>query len=195
MKELTILLIAVIVFGIFFNKIKQNLNLTSVESTVDGREYTVRKLPDKLDAANKLAEINKSLTKLVKFVYEDKNKDTDKVKGILQLYTKFDPNNLTENTPGGKYTAYSVNKGEQLALCLRNVPDNTFIDNNTIYFVAIHELAHIMTDEIGHTPKFWSNMKYLLHKAHGIGVYNPVDYKKKPVDYCGQEINSTPYGF
>ena len=72
MKELTILLIAVIVFGIFFNKIKQNLNLTSVESTVDGREYTVRKLPDKLDAANKLAEINKSLTKLVKFVYEEK---------------------------------------------------------------------------------------------------------------------------
>ena len=195
MKELTILLIAVIVFGIFFNKIKQNLNLTSVESTVDGREYTVRKLPDKLDAANKLAEINKSLTKLVKFVYEDKNKDTDKVKGILQLYTKFDPNNLTENTPGGKYTAYSVNKGEQLSLCLRNVKDNTFIDNNTIYFVAIHELAHIMTDEIGHTPKFWSNMKYLLHKAHEIGVYNPVDYKKKPVDYCGQEINSTPYGF
>ncbi len=94
--------------------------------------------------------------------------------------------------PMGKYKAYSVNKGEQLALCIRKVEDNSFIDINTIIFVAIHELAHIMTDEVGHTPKFWNNMKYLLEKGIEINVYNAVDYSKQPTDYCGQEINSTP---
>ena len=66
------------------------------------------------------------------------------------------------------------------------------MDMNTIIFVSIHELAHIMTPETGHTPLFWDNMKYLLEKASSIGIYNPVDYSKDPRMYCGMEINSTP---
>ena len=65
-------------------------------------------------------------------------------------------------------------------------------DINTIMFVAIHELAHLMTKEIGHTPRFWDNMKYLLEKASSVGIYTPVDYGKNPQVYCGMEINSTP---
>ena len=193
MKELLIVLLVVVVVGMLYNKVKDGSKYTTVISTVNNQEYTVRKLPDKLNAANKLAIINISLSKLVDHVKKDKNRD--KYKGIQQLVRKFDPDNLTENAPGGKYTAYSVNKGEQLSLCLRNVKDDTFIDDNTIYFVAIHELAHIMTDEVGHTTKFWSNMKYLLTKAHEIGIYMPVDYSKTPVNYCDQEINTTPYEF
>jgi len=193
MKELLIVLLVVVVVGMLYNKIKDSGKYTTVMSTVNNQEYTVRKLPDKLDAANKLATINISLSKLVNHVTKDKN--IDKYKGIQQLARQFDPNNLTENAPGGKYTAYSVNKGDQLSLCLRNVKDDTFIDDNTVYFVAIHELAHIMTDEVGHTTKFWSNMKYLLTKAHEIGIYTPVDYSKTPVNYCDQEINTTPYEF
>ena len=49
-----------------------------------------------------------------------------------------------------------------------------------------------MTDEIGHTDKFWANMKYLLEQAIQIGVYNYEDYKQTPQMYCGLEINSTP---
>ena len=59
-------------------------------------------------------------------------------------------------------------------------------------FVAIHELAHIMTDETGHTPKFWNNMKYLLLEASSIGIYSPVDYSNNPVMYCGMKIDSSP---
>ena len=57
----------------------------------------------------------------------------------------------------------------------------------------IHELAHIMTVSIGHGKDFWKNMSYLLHEAEKIGIYNHQDYSKVPVDYCGMEINSTPY--
>ena len=68
----------------------------------------------------------------------------------------------------------------------------TFIDDNTVNFVAIHEMAHIMSKSTGHTPEFWNNMKYLLEQGSEIGIYNPIDYSKVPVMYCGQEINSTP---
>jgi hypothetical protein len=191
MKELTSVLVGVVVLGIVFNHFYKNWNLTTVTSSVDGRTYTVRKLPDKLDAANKLAHISASLTKLVEYVYKnDKSRE-----GVQQLKDKFNSRNITENTPGGQYTAYSVNKGEQLAICLRNIKDNTFINDNLIYFVSIHEMAHVMTDEVGHTPKFWDNMAYLLGQANQLGFYTPEDYKKNPQMYCGQEINSTPYKF
>jgi len=191
MKELTSVLLGVVVLGMVFNYFYQNRNLTTVNSTVDEREYTVRKLPDKLDAANKLAHISESLTKLVDRVYTN-DKDRE---GVDQLKERFNSRNIMENTPGGKYTAYSVNKGEQLAICLRNVDDDKFMNDNIIYFVSIHEMAHVMTDEIGHTKKFWDNMAYLLEQAHEVGFYTPEDYAKNPQMYCGQEINSTPYKF
>ena len=44
-----------------------------------------------------------------------------------------------------------------------------------------------MTDEVGHTPKFWANMKYLLERGSEIGVYMPEDYKRNLKMYCGQK--------
>ena len=77
----------------------------------------------------------------------------------------------------------------------RRKGDNTFIDDNTIMFVVIHELAHVMTDEVGHTPLFWENMKFLLEEAEKVGIYRPVNYSEEPSQYCGMEINTTPYDF
>ena len=191
MKELTSVLLGVVILGMVINHFYLNMHLTTVKSNVDGRSYTVRKLPDKQAAADKLAQISKSLTRLVDNVYTH----GDNKEGVQQLKDKFNSRNITENTPGGKYTAYTVNKGEQLSVCLRNILDNSFIDDNLIYFVSIHEMAHIMTDEIGHTPKFWDNMAYLLEQARIIGFYTPEDYSKNPKMYCGQLINSTPYKF
>ena len=191
MEQLTNLLLAVVVLGYIFNYIYKKMKVDRVISTIDNRKYEVRKLPDKQEAADKLAVISQKLHKLVDHVYTT---DIDK-EGVTQLKRQFNSNNIIENSPGGKYTAYSVNKGEQLALCLRDANDNTFIELNLIIFVAIHELAHIMTDEVGHTPKFWDNMRYLLEQGSSIGIYTPENYKKNPKMYCGQEINSTPYRF
>ena len=186
MNEITNVLLAVIVMAIIFNSVYKNMNYTKVKSSINGKSYLVRKLPDKERAADKLATISNSLTNLVQSL------DVKEREGIDQLKSYFNPDNLTENAPGGTHTAYSVNKGEQLSLCIRNVKDNTFIEDNTIYFVAIHEIAHIMTDEVGHTKKFWDNMKFLLIKAQSLGIYTPQDYSQFPVDYCGQQIESTP---
>ena len=191
MEQLATLLLGVVVVGYICHYIIQKLNKKTVKSTVDNREYEVRDLPDSLDAANMLADISDKLTKLVEYVVSN---DPDR-EGVQQLKRNFNSRNIIENTPGGKYTAYSVNKGEQLALCLRDAKDDTFIKLNLIIFVAIHEIAHVMTDEVGHTKKFWNNMRYLLEEGEKIGVYRPEDYSKNPKMYCGLEINSSPYHF
>ncbi len=188
MEQLTNLLLSVVVFGYIFNYIYSNLNMTSVVSNLDNRSYRVRKLPDRQEAADKLAEISKKLTDLVEYV----NKNTPDKEGVDQLKRNFNGRNIFENTPGGKYTAYSVNKGEELALCLRNADNDEFIETNLIIFVAIHELAHVMTDDVGHTPKFWNNMKFLLEQGITLGIYREEDYSQNPKMYCGMEINSTP---
>ena len=59
-------------------------------------------------------------------------------------------------------------------------------------FVAIHELAHIMTKSVGHTTEFWVNMKFLLKIGVEIGVYIKQDFNKNPVEYCGTKITDTP---
>ena len=191
MEQLVTLLLGVVIVGYICHYIIQKLNKTTIKSTVDNRDYEVRDLPDKLDAANMLADISDKLTRLVEQVVSF-NPDRE---GVQQLKRNFNSRNIIENTPGGKYTAYSVNKGEQLALCLRDAKDDTFIELNLIIFVAIHEIAHVMTVEVGHTKKFWNNMRYLLEEGEKIGIYRPEDYSKNPKMYCGLEINSSPYHF
>ena len=186
MKNFFNIIFSVLILGILYNVSTYNRDYTKIKSTRDLKEYLVRKLPDKQQAADKLSRINDDLTRLVgSLKIEDRE-------GVEQLKDYFDPNNITENGPNGKYKAYSVNKGEQLSLCLRNAKTDEFLDMNIIIFVAIHELAHIMTDEIGHTQKFWGNMKFLLETAIRLNMYIPVNYKDNPEDYCGLMINSTP---
>jgi len=189
MKELTALLLGIIGIFVYMNFIRKSLYLDKIEASINGNKYYVRNLPDKTEAANKLAEIGDSLKTLIGSLNEN---DSGKKDNIRQLKESFNPDYITENIPGSIYVAYSVNKGEELSICIREKDTEKFIDNNIILFVSIHELAHIMTPETGHTPLFWDNMKYLLEKASSMGIYHPQDYSKNPVTYCGMEINSTP---
>ena len=189
MKELTILLLCILVIFIYVGFIRKSLYLDKIQSSVNGKFYYVRNLPDKDEAANKLADIGISLGTLIDSLDE---KDTEKGEDCARLQKSFNPDYITENIPGSLYVAYSVNKGEELSICIREKDTETFIDTNTILFVAIHELSHIMTDETGHTTLFWDNMKYLLEKASSIGIYRVVDYNKNPVMYCGMKIDSSP---
>tara|TARA_B100002019_G_C21042384_1_gene485076 strand:+ start:168 stop:743 length:576 start_codon:yes stop_codon:yes gene_type:complete len=188
MKELTFLMILILVVFFYINFLRKKLYLEKVKAN-NGIEYLVRNLPDKVEAANKLGSISDSLKSLVNNLDENDDKKSEYIKNLKE---SFNPEYITENIPGSIYVAYSVNKGEELSLCIREKDTEAFIDNNTIIFVAIHELAHIMTPETGHTPLFWDNMKFLLEQASSQGIYMHVDYSQSPVEYCGMDINSTP---
>ena len=79
MKELTCLLICVIMFFIYMNYIRKSLFLSLVKSTVDGNEYYVRNLDDKVEAADKLANLSQSLLKLLESVKDNKKKGIDRL--------------------------------------------------------------------------------------------------------------------
>jgi hypothetical protein len=112
----------------------------------------------------------------------------------IRLVEGFNPKKVSETLPTSELTAYSENKGEKLAFCLNTTKEgNKLIDLNTLTFVALHELSHIMTSSIGHKQDFWQNFKFLLENAKAAGIYEPVDYKKNPTKYCGMDINDNPY--
>lgn len=158
-------------------------------STFDNKKYLVRNREDSGEAANLLAKIRYNLIQLcdnLKKEYPDK---TD----IKRLIYKFNPNSITETGKNSKYTSYSVNKGEKIVLCLRARDDEEkLIDENTLMFVAIHEISHIMTKSIGHTKEFWRNFKFLLKHAIKQNLYKHVDYNSYPKKYCGITITDTP---
>ncbi len=158
-----------------------------VRSTVDNRRYLVRKLPDARDAADMLARLNHDLMTLVQHMMAKYGRTrTD----VQQLYKNYDPEAISEGGVEHGYTSYSVNKGEKIVLCIRQ-KDNAFVTHNVVMYVAIHELAHLMTHEIGHTDLFWANFKFLLQEAIKIGVYNYQDFANDPQPYCGIEITSS----
>ena len=156
-------------------------------------EYLVRNLPDKEEAAKLLSQIRSRLKKLVDYLYTNIKSYKNQEENIKRMKDNYRPNNITESSPGNSYTSYSINKGEKVVFCLRSKDGrNTLTSLNTMMFVAIHELAHIMTKSIGHTTEFWDNMKFLLKVGVEIGVYVKQDFNKKPVDYCGTKITDTP---
>jgi predicted metal-dependent hydrolase len=112
---------------------------------------------------------------------------------ISRLISNFNPDAFSETTPDAKYTSYSVNKGEKIVFCLRDKKEGEMlVKENIMTFVAIHELAHLMTKSVGHEPEFWNSFKLLLKIAIDNGIYKNIDFNSTPKDYCGVKITDTP---
>ena len=186
-----ILVIFVIYMSMRFYLDNQSTDIDYVVSRYDQRKYLVRNLHDKSDAAELLSIIRGKLLELVTYLRNNHPQDPR----VVRLHEKFNPDQISESSLNSGYTSYSVNKGEKLVFCLRQRDEQeNLLDLNTMIFVAIHELAHIMTESIGHTHEFWENMKFLLDIAmtNKLGIYQYEPYHKDPKSYCGTVISDTP---
>lgn len=188
---------SIILFGIFLLILlklyeeSDYLQLKCIISDVDGKTYCVRERAKLEMAADLLAETTQKLNKLVSHMKT--NLPDNKITKLLA--EKYNPVKIQETLPTSQHTAYSENKGEKLAFCLdtKKNSQGKLIDPNTLMFVALHELAHIGTEEIGHTDKYWNNFKFIIEQAEEIGVYDPQDYSNEPQEYCGMTISDNPY--
>jgi predicted metal-dependent hydrolase len=172
----------------YFNN--DTFQLKCVVSTVDGLKYCVRENKYMRETADLLARVTNKMKQLVEYL---KNKYPDD-EAVQRLVNGFHSDKIMETLPTSEHTAYSENKGEKLAFCTTVKRNGTKkIDENTLFFVALHELAHIMTKSIGHMSEFWKHFKFLLTEAKAAGIYEPIDYKKQPVEYCGMKIQDSPY--
>lgn len=166
--------------------------LISVKSNIDGRLYQVRDMADKQKAADLLANVRMKIERLY-HAMKEKFPNKQQVKQWVQNFSPT-AERFTEATPDAEHTSYSVNKGEKIHLCLRQRvgTDETLVEENVMVFVALHEMAHVITPSLGHGPDFWNNFGWLLKQAEALGIYHYQDFKAQPVSYCGIHITDSP---
>lgn len=177
---------------IFKSIVGNNFPSILVTSTIDGKQYKVRDMPDKQEAANLMAHLRIRLTKLCDAL-EKKYPDKAQVKQLVKNF-RSDPSRFIEATPDSEHTSYSINKGESIHMCLRQRegPDESLVNENIMTFVSLHELSHVCTESIGHGPDFWNNFGWLLKEAEALGLYKYTDFQAHPVNYCGVYITDSP---
>ena len=76
--------------------------------------------------------------------------------------------------------SYTINK-EKVYICMFD-EDGEYYNENMLVYVILHELSHVICDEIGHTDKFHRIFDAVLERATAEGLYDP----SIPVirDYC-----------
>lgn len=179
-----------------------------IQSTVDRKNYLVlEQHSNQESAANIIAEINQFaksfLQKLHDTFIKQKAKEESKrfEKGVRMtklLFKRWREDALSENHPDDpRFTSYTFNKGEKVALCLREQKSGQFAfhDLHLIKFVFLHELTHVATPDINnnHGVKFMSDFKFILMLAKEFGLYEPVNYAHQPVEYCTIKVTYNPY--
>lgn len=191
--SLTYLVLAVVLVGCIYLYLEKDMDfdLKCIVSTHDGNKYCVRERKRLQEASNLLARVTERCRELTEYMRENHG-DKECVK---RLCDGFKDTVIKETLPTSKLTAYSENKGEKIAFCLNRKKNNNneLIDEHTLTFVAIHELAHIMTKSVGHKQEFWDNFHFLLKCAKEAGIHDPADYRNQPQEYCGMQITDNPY--
>lgn len=162
-----------------------------ISSSFDGKEYEVVNRKGKEQSAYILSMLRDTLNSLVGTLktdqdYLEDNFSNHGVSRIKSLY--FSPNDIKEGS-----NTYTQNKS-QIKFCLRT-PTGEMSSMNTLVFVAIHELSHVISiqaDPNHETEEFHDNFENLLRYAYLNGLWEYIDYSSSPVFHCGIGVNSTP---
>ena len=172
--------------------------MTYVKSDIDNKFYIVRDLHDKQIACNMIASIKKNIIILINYISQHKNdKYKDYNTNIERLENRIYNVNISENPNKNKDTSYSINKGDELVLCLRSKSSlDTFHTNNLIFYVVLHEISHIASPFYepsfnGHGPQFKRVFGFLTEVAIELNLYNKIDFNKKSEEYCGMYITDS----
>lgn len=158
-------IIGIILFGLIiyflcthFNKEKFTNN--NKESFVDSIYNVFFKKKQYISADPKLLELKNLVSKL--FV-------KDKVfTGKLESLNRRDIMNEIEIYVGQK--SYTINK-KKVFMCLKD-PNGNYYDTNSLVFVLVHEISHVINNTIGHDDSFQQTFDELLQRAIEKGIYS-----------------------
>jgi hypothetical protein len=179
-----ILLIALIILLIYYYL--KSIDPRTKVRAYDGREYLVVDSPSKKGSADALARLNERIEKLLKHleVHEINGKNGMAVKRLIK---KYDPNVLSEGVIDKSLTSFTVNKGEQIVFCLKPRDGHHYqvYDDNLLFYVAMHELGHVMSISEQHTNEFFDNFYFLIENAKKLDLFK---HSNKSINYCGLEI-------
>jgi hypothetical protein len=159
--------------------------LVWVESGLTGKSYRVKPLPDRQAAADRLADMELRLRSFLSAAEALAPGDA-RVGNVRRRWN----GTLAETPSGSEDIAYSIGK-DSIYVCVRDA-EGRIDDLNTSMFVLVHELGHLATDDWGHPPVFWQNMKFLLELAERTGLYVYQDFDSSKVTYCGRRLGGSP---
>jgi hypothetical protein len=144
----------------FNNKEKFNNN-NNKETFIDSIYNMFFKKKQYVSDDPKLLELKALVSKL--FV-------KDKVfTGKLESLNRRDIMNEIELYVGQK--SYTINK-KRVFMCIKD-PNGNYYDTNSLIFVLVHELSHVINNTIGHDDSFQQTFDELLQRAIEKGIYSP----------------------
>lgn len=165
MIKVTILLLVVFIILLCVNYIV-DYNYVNIESS-SKRYYKVNKNQEnQLQAANSLDSLYQIAIKLDKLmkgniINETYERYSYRLKGVK----------IMEMPVNDKSEGFIVDKGKVIKIKIRN--SGSFIDENYVKYVFLHELAHMMSKSYGHNEEFNENFKIILKIASENGIYIP----------------------
>jgi hypothetical protein len=119
--------------------------------------------------------------------YEDKEQDPYLLKLVDQLSQIPQVKEVVYRS-GLKFfdskKSYTINK-KYVFICMYD-KDGKLYPKNQLTLVLLHEIAHAICDEIGHTQKFQTILDELLEEAHRLKLYDPTI---APISgYCSHNV-------
>lgn len=163
----------------------------NMKSSITGKTYEIQEYPEMNKAVDLIGKLDKNINKFADYLFKKYPND----ERIQRLHKNLQGTVYKETPHKDGESAYTINKGELMKICLRHKKENKPLHNlNTLMFVVIHEMAHVMSVSIGHNKEFMTNFRFLLREADGINIdYEPIDYSKENMTYCGVHVSHNPY--
>lgn len=182
---LEFILILLFIFIIYYLIIGYDTRIDYLAN--DGNKYKVRQSSDILmkEKANMLAQMNLKTKKLIDNIYKEQlpSKKTSET-----FYNRCKEIKINECPDGS--AGYTINKGQIICICCEK--NGNIVDETEAYFVVLHELAHVMSNEYGHGPEFQRNFDFITKFAVKHNLWKQKDYSKENTDICGVNVTSGP---
>lgn len=159
-----------------------------INSSLDNTEYFVLKDEKEMmtEASNTLSIIHSRIATLVRYL-----KEHDASHNVVDaLESKYVRGVISEAVIQAGSTSYTIDK-TSIHVCLRSRDDERQIyDINTLMYVVLHEMSHLVSTSVGHNQEFKKIFRYLVSNAIKANVYTYVDYSKNNVHYCGMNLTT-----
>lgn len=173
----------ILLLFVLYNSFKTDL--IKIQS-INNKYYYTQKI-NSLEASKILIILEEFANKLSYYVIKEYPDN-------IYIKNKLKKNIIIKEIPSkySKYISYIQNK-HIIYICLRK-DKYTFEKNiNELYYILMHELAHLITKKYGHDIEYWNNYKLLLNTAIKNNLYIYKNYSKNPINICNNKIiNSTP---
>jgi len=209
-KSRTQIIIFFVIAGILYLLYKLIFDGTSYfTSNIFNKQYEVRGTTYQIKQikTNLLGDVYDRLETLISTLRNDQSLQSDIP--VQRLITNWNKGIIIKETGNMESdAAYVINK-QYMSICLVNFCDSTKCNNinslenlNLLAYVGIHELAHIMSEEIGHSSEFRTNFRFLLNYAKNINYYDKIlkstiklyidlNDLSTPDNFCGVSVVNT----